>query len=68
MDEADRAQEEQERFEAMTMSRRFLTLKAVGRCHFCDEEVADGRLFCDNAIPGDRGCAQDWERGHKESL
>jgi hypothetical protein len=65
MDEADRAQEESERLDELIRKRRYRTLAAVGRCHFCAEDVEGTRLFCDNGVPGDRGCADDYEIVHK---
>lgn len=32
----------------------------TGRCHYCDEIVADGRRWCDN------DCRDGWQRINKE--
>ena len=39
-------------------------LAAVGYCHYCEEELPPGRLFCD------KDCAGDWqyEQDRKRAL
>lgn len=56
-DEADMAFELQERAVALSLAetRSRNTLAAKGTCHYCDEPVTDGRLFCDHF------CQEDWE-------
>jgi hypothetical protein len=61
-DEADQAQVQIEQMNELYLSKRHRVLIATGCCHFCGEEVDDTRLFCANATPGDRGCADDYER------
>lgn len=40
----------------LAVARRTPTLKPGGRCHFCDEAVANELLFCN------RECRDDFER------
>ena len=37
-------------------SRKRHSLPATGYCHYCEEGVDEGHLFCG------KECAQDWER------
>lgn len=55
MDEADQAQDEEERYLAQARARRRPTLQPCGRCYYCDETIRAG-LFCDN------DCASEHER------
>jgi hypothetical protein len=41
---------------AMAHARRTPKLEADGRCHYCDEHVAHGALFCNT------DCRDDYER------
>jgi len=57
-DDADRAGEVIERFEAAAIAAIPTTLKTVlpvGRCYYCAKEVEDDLTFCD------RDCRDDWE-------
>lgn len=38
-----------------------------GRCHWCEEEIADGLVFCLPPEPGSPGCRDDWQ-AHQERL
>ena len=55
-DEADQAQFVEARDLALALRHRHTTLAATGRCYSCDEDVPDGRKFCD------RDCLDDFER------
>jgi hypothetical protein len=41
---------------AMAHARRAPQLEADGRCHYCDEQVAHGALFCNT------DCRDDYEK------
>lgn len=57
-DDADRAAEVIERFEAAAIAAIPATTKAllpVGQCYYCSKEVEGDLTFCD------RDCRDDWE-------
>ncbi|PFH10878.1 hypothetical protein BCF11_3312 [Collimonas sp. PA-H2] len=41
---------------AMAHARRIPQLEADGRCHYCDDDVAHGRLFCNT------DCRDDYQK------
>jgi hypothetical protein len=55
-DEIDKAQFIEERDRALALRTRHATLPAIGRCYSCDEEIAEGRKFCN------RDCLEDFEK------
>ena len=62
MDDADRAGDNIDRFEAdaiayCTEESKHRALKPVGFCHYCNEVVVHGMLFCE---VDDNECAKDW--------
>lgn len=60
-DDADRAGDNTDKFEAAAIafhSQVRKTLIPVGRCHYCNEIVVHGMLFCDTE---ENECAKDWE-------
>lgn len=56
MDEADMAQAQEENALKTALSRRYETLRAIGYCYSCNEQLAGALRFCD------RDCMEDWER------
>ncbi len=56
MDELDRAQEREEEMRADALAQRRPVLAACGACHYCDEPLPAGRLFCD------ADCRDEWQR------
>lgn len=54
-DEIDRANDQAQHILDMQLLRRKPTLKPMGRCHFCDDELRFG-IFCS----GD--CRDDYEK------
>lgn len=53
-DDADRLLEAELRFSFESRKRH--SLPATGYCHYCEESVDAGHLFCG------KDCAEDWER------
>lgn len=58
----DLASDAEERFREAALAERKATatrLLPCGRCHFCDEPIPDGALFCRPDAGG--ACRDDWQ-------
>jgi hypothetical protein len=57
-DEADIAQARMERELGLILGAKRATdqPEAIGRCHYCDEDIGSGLVFCGS------DCRDDWQR------
>jgi len=54
-DEADQAQDAQDKMLSAALKKRNPVLEKIGVCHFCEQPVGLNALFCDS------DCSKDYE-------
>lgn len=66
LDAASQLEQEtlQRNIDAVRRSAQKRELHPTGRCHWCEEPVGQGLIFCEGEPFEPSDCAHDWQREH----